>query len=174
MWQHFDQNHTRIDDPVAIALVLEKLNQDLHSTGVYFKWDVRDDLGYNTYPDAEIPERSMAVIASFDFMYYHQLELFFYDVAAHSIPDGDMWSDHWVKPQLELLSGDASIHVRSSLGISSDEELLFFAFNIGSHSDTQYYIAAKGISVFMGTVFYYNRSAQEPLKERERNAWWIR
>jgi hypothetical protein len=56
--------------------------------------------------------------------------------------------------------------------VEPDPSIYLFGFNIGSHSDNTFFILAKGMSYHFGTVFYYDRLAQEALKENERVAYW--
>ena len=90
-----------------------------------------------------LDENSNAVIilASFDFSYYHNLELVFYEVGYNNIPFEAYWWDHWTKDQLEL----------------SDENFpdgFEFRFNLGTQGDRQYRIHAKGFSYYLENFGY--------------------
>ena len=150
--------------------MLSGLNSEMHSAGLYFQQDIKDTIGYTSY--ADLPDDCLMVLAAFDLQYYHQLELCFHQSIAHNINHEGSWPDHWEKPQLELLSDAGKQHAMQQLQLT-DDNLFVFAFNVGSFGDNQYYIAARGFSVYQGTVFYYNRSAQDTLKDNERIAWWV-
>lgn len=167
----FAFNHIPEFDQTIIADQLQVLNDELASAGMYFMLDVQDDLGFTSY--AEIPDNCLVVMVSFDFTYYHQMEFGFHGVLAHSITHDGAWPDHWNKPQIELLHGAERSAALAALQLASHTDCLIFAFNIGSFSDERYYIAAKGISIAKGIVFYYNRAAQTPLEPGERMAWWV-
>lgn len=169
----FQLLHSRISNIDEITLKLSEFNETVHSVGLYFRLDVPDEDGGIAYPKNEIPENAIIVISSFDFSYYHQVEIAFFDTIAHTIDTEYMWSDHWDKDQLCLLSGDERKKILITNGIEDNPSFHVFAFNIGSFSNEQYYIIAKGISIKMGIVFHYDRAAQEPLKENERVAYWV-
>jgi len=169
----FQQLHACISDMNEITQKLSEFNETVHSAGFYFKLDVPDDDGGIAYPLNEIPGNAIIVLGSFDFSYYHQAEIVFFDTIAHTLDAEHIWSDHWDKDQLCLLSGNNRKNVLLTNSIEDDSSTHVFAFNIGSFSDEQYYIVAKGISIKMGLVFHYNRVAHEPLKENERVAYWV-
>ena len=73
------------------------------------------------------------VLASFDFAYYHDLEIVFYDVGYSDIPSEAPWWGHWTKDQLEFYDTD----------IPREFE---FRFNMGTHTDRQFTIKAKAFS----------------------------
>jgi hypothetical protein len=149
--------------------MVEGISKKLHSAGFYFMTDeIEPGFGYQSYPSAKVHSRSLIILGSFDFTYYHELEFVFRDVAWHDLPPKAYWSDHWEKPQLELLSQEE----KAQKGLDAHEGYLF-AFNIGSFSELRYYIVAKRLFINEGTVFYYDRAAQEPLKPGERVAWWV-
>lgn len=169
------QVHSRIfTKPEEIIATLTELNENLHSTGVSFQWDEKDANGeYISYKANEVPADALIVLGSFDFSYYHQVEVVFYGTKAHTLHTGAHWPDHWSKPQLELLQGSEANTTALKLGwqLNGDEQL--FAFNVGSHGDERYYILARGLSWYIGTVFHYDREAQDELKPGERVAYWV-
>ena len=169
----FADEHIPITDTGEIIRFLAQVNDDLHSAGLYFKPDIPDEIGYTSYPDAEVPNACLIVMGSFDFTYYHQCEFVFHQLSSHNIPDTDQWPDHWVKPQLELLSSSDRMHALNTLRITDDPSLLVFAFNRGSHGDERYFIACHGISYRVGITFYYDRTKGDVLKDNERIAWWV-
>ena len=169
----FQQLHACISDINEISITLAAFNEKVHNVGLYFKLDVPDEDGGIAYPINEIPNNAIVVLGSFDFSYYHQVEIVFFDTIAHTIDTEYRWSDHWDKDQLCLLTTADRKKILITNGIEDDSSIHVFAFNIGSFSDEQYYIIAKGISIKMGIVFHYDRAAQEPLQENERVAYWV-
>lgn len=160
--------------PEEIVATLKQLNGTLHSTGVSFQWDEKDADGeYISYKANEVPADALIVLGSFDFSYYHQVELVFYGVKAHTLHTQAYWPDHWSKPQLELLQGEEANTIAAKLGWQLTTGQQVFAFNRGSHGDERYYIMAEGLSWYIGTVFHYDREAQEALKPGERVAYWV-
>src|SRR6185369_2332533 len=109
-----------------------------------------------SYRENEIPGNSLIVIASFDFSYYHDLELVFYDVISTDLEVEMEWWDHWEKDQIEL--GEENSHGEFE-----------FKFNRGTHKDTQYSVRSKGFSYRFGTVFYYYRIPEG----NQRLPWWV-
>ena len=84
-------------------------------------------------------DNSIIILASFDFSYYHNLELVFYDKGYCTIGPEYSWWDHWTKDQLEL----------------SDEDFpdgFEFRFNIGTNSDRQYIVHAKVFSYHLERI----------------------
>lgn len=157
-----------------IAATLAQLNKTLHSVGISFQWDEKDETGdYISCPGKDVPADALIILGSFDFSYYHQVEIVFYGVKAHTLHHEAYWPDHWSKPQLELLSQADEKAVINQLGWPPADEMHLFAFNRGSHGDERYYILAEGLSWYIGTVFHYDREAQEELKPGERVAYWV-
>lgn len=171
MTSTFASLHIPIADESTLIETLSALNIELHSAGMYFQLDTPDSIGYTSYP--ELPEACVMVLASFDFTYYHQIEFCFHGVVQHTITHEGSWADHWQKPQLVLLSDEERALVLQRLHLAPDIPQHVFAFNIGSFTDDQYYIVADALSMATGTVFHYNRSAQEALMPGERIAWWV-
>jgi hypothetical protein len=162
-----------LTDSEVIRQHLNDINEKIHSVGLYFKIDVADDVGYTSYPDSEIPASAVIVLASFDFAYYHQLEFVFYGTQIHNLPTDDAWRDHWEKPQLQLLEGNARAKALNVLNFHQPDPTFIFAFNAGSFGDRQFYVVADGFSYLFETVFYYDREKTERLKADERIGWWL-
>jgi hypothetical protein len=173
MHNEFVKLHHCIADTESIIQVLNGFNETVHSAGMYFRLDVPDEDGGIAYPNNEIPDKAVIVIGSFDFSYYHQIEIVFFETLSHTISSQSIWSDHWDKAQLTLIQGIVRHEVLAKHQLSDDESLHVFAFNIGSFGDEQYYIIAKGISIKLGVVFHYDRAQQEALKSDERVAYWV-
>ena len=171
MTMSFTELHKPIIGADELLSVLSQLNADMHNAGLYFQWDKADEIGFTSYPD--LPEHCIMILASFDVTYYHQLELCFHQIRAHTLIDNNQWPDHWNKNQLELLQGVERSHVLMNCAVPEDETIHVFAFNVGSFSDRQLYIIAEGFSFVSGTVFHYNRLAQQNLDPGERIAWWV-
>ena len=169
----FEKLHSCITDTETIIQTLNSFNETVHSAGMYFRLDVPDEDGGIAYPNNEIPDKAVVVIGSFDFSYYHQIEIVFFEAITHNISSESIWADHWDKEQLTLIQGTTRYDILTKHQPYDDDTFHVFAFNIGSFGDEQYYIIAKGISIKLGIVFHYDRARQEPLKPDERVAYWV-
>ena len=101
-------------------------------------------VGYNFMEDTKRDYRSLAgnnsfegeslqiVLGSFDFSYYHTLEMVFYDIVSSTLEPETYWWDHWTRDQLEVKEIESGIFE--------------FRFNRGPDTDSQYIIKAKGFS----------------------------
>ena len=83
----------------------------------------------------------LIVLASFDFSYYHDLEMVFYNVSYTNIPSDAPWWGYWTKDQLEMSEQE---------GPDGFE----FRFNIGTHKEEQYIVRAKGFLYLFEHVSY--------------------
>jgi hypothetical protein len=167
----FQARHHPIYSREQLGAAVTDINNRINGCGFYFAWDMGSERGYTSYE--ALPEGVVMVISSFDFSYYYDLEMAFHSVVKHDLEDEYPWPDHWSKDQIELLSEDEASRFMQQNGIPATSGLHLFALNIGSHSDNQFYILAKGFSYYFGTVFYYDRTAQEHLTEGQRVAWWV-
>ena len=79
MENDFTKLHQCIADTETIIQTLNSFNETVHSAGMYFRLDVPDEDGGIAYPNNEIPDKAVIVIGSFDFSYYHQIEIVFSD-----------------------------------------------------------------------------------------------
>ena len=147
----FSQNHTQLNDRATILEAVRSINNSVNGSGFNFLVD-KD----NAYRENELPGNALIVLASFDFSYYHDLELVFYDVIATDLNVEMEWWDHWEKDQIEL--GEENLPGEFD-----------FRFNRGTHKDTYYSIRSKGFSYHFGTVFYYYRLPEHG----QRMAWWV-
>lgn len=167
----FCERHTVIMERAAILDAVSAFNERINGCGFYFQWDKGDNAGFISYE--ELPESTLIIISSFDFCYYYNLEIAFHGVIMHDLDDDNAWPDHWSKDQIMLLPFSAAEQFMKANHLDIDQACHLFAFNIGSHSEEQYHVLAKGCSFHFGTVFYYDRLAQDALQENERIAWWI-
>jgi len=156
----FTNNHQIIQDRATIEQALRTINDKINGCGFNFQVD-KNDAGYISYPEEQVPSNVLVVLCSFDFSYYHDLELVFYDVSFTDLDPGDMWWDHWEKDQVEMNPNYTG-------------EGFEFYFNRGTHTDVQLIVRAKAFSYHFGTVFYYDREAQETLKPGQRVAYWVK
>jgi len=147
----FEQNHKIINDRQEILRAIRMINDSINGRGFNFLVDKE-----TAYRENEIPENALIVIASFDFSYYHDLELVFYDVISTDLETEMEWWDHWEKDQIEL-------------GEEDPQGEFTFKFNRGTHKDTQYSVRSKGFSYRFGTVFYYYRIPEG----NQRLPWWV-
>lgn len=92
-------------------------------------------------------DNAIIILSSFDFSYYHDLEMIFYQTSYSTVGEEYYWWDHWEKDQIEL----SSAVLTSEKGQSCFE----FRFNKGAHSDIQYIIHAEMFSYHFGRVSYW-------------------
>jgi hypothetical protein len=167
----FQARHRPIYNREQTEQAVADINNRINGCGFYFAWDKDSEEGFTSYE--ALPEDVVMVISSFDFSYYYNLEMAFHGVVKHDLEDQYPWLDHWSKDQIELLSENEATRFMEQNGIPPDRALHLFALNIGSHSDNQFYILANGFSYYFGTVFYYDRTAQNTLEDGQRVAWWV-
>jgi hypothetical protein len=157
----FTDNHKKMADRPSVVDALRSINDKINGCGFNFQVD-KNENGFISYPEIEVPENALIVLSSFDFCYYHNLEIVFYDVLFTDLDPGDMWWDHWEKDQL-------------ALNEEYTGEGFEFYFTRGTHTDIQLIVRAKSFSFHFGTVYYYNRNApdQSGLEPGQRVAWWV-
>lgn len=132
--------HKKLADQKSIAAAIHYINDKINGCGFSFMEDTQGK--YKSWAFDEIGEKKILIIlASFDFSYYHNLELVFYDVSYTDISPEDSWWDHWTKDQLEF----------NELNNKSGFE---FRFNIGTHTDEQFIVKAKGFSYCFEKMHY--------------------
>lgn len=169
----FDNIHQQLKNENEIVDAIEQFNKTVKSVGLYFQEDNFDESGGTSFPNEEVPANTLIILGSFDFAYYHQAEIVFFDALANNIDSDYIWPDHWQRPQIELLLGDERDAGLKQFNIPDSDAHFVFRFNVGSHGDDHYIIIAKGISLHLSTIFHYDREASEPLKENERVAYWV-
>jgi hypothetical protein len=124
--------HPRLTDRQRIETAVKDINTKVNGTGLDFREDT-DGL-YKSIAWINFNEPGMLIIlASFDFSYYHDLEIVFYDVSYTDIESEYSWWGHWSKDQLEL--HDSSVPGEFE-----------FRFNIGTHKEEYYTVRAKAFS----------------------------
>jgi hypothetical protein len=128
----------RLTDRQSIAAAVKHINESVNGCGFDFREDTNGRYVSYGWANFEEPNR-LVVLASFDFAYYYDLEILFFDVSCNEIPDGYSWWDHWTKDQLELLDKD-------------DPNGFEFRFNIGTHGDQYFTVVAKGFSYLFKRV----------------------
>lgn len=124
--------HHRLTDKQSIIAAVKDINNKVNGTGLDFREDTdgfHQSLAWMNFNEPNM----LIVLASFDFMYYHDLEIVFYGVSHSNISSGDSWWGHWTKDQLQFNEQDSP-------------DGFEFRFNIGTHSDRQYIIKAKAFS----------------------------
>jgi len=132
--------HKKLTDRENIAAAVKYINDNINGSGFSFMEDTKGD--FRSLAWSNIKETNMLIIlASFDFSYYHDLELVFYDVDYTDIGPEYSWWDHWTKDQLEI-------------GEENNPEIFEFRFNIGPQNEKQYTVMAKGFSYHFGKMIY--------------------
>src|SRR6185503_19656600 len=140
--------HRRLENYNEIADAIKYINERINGCGFNFMED--SARLHRSIASAHVTDddKALVILASFDFSYYHDLEMVFYNVVYTNIGEEDMWWDHWTKDQLELQNE-----------IMKDEKgnsVFELRFNIGTDRDTQYIIRAEKFSYHFGHVSYWN------------------
>src|SRR5574338_30463 len=132
--------HKKLTDRESIAAAVKDVNERINGTGFSFMEDTAGK--FKSIASDTVHEKNILIIlASFDFSYYHNLEMVFYEVSYTDINPGDEWWDHWTKDQLELSK-------------ANDPGEFEFRFNIGTHKEEQFIVKAKGFSYCFENVGY--------------------
>ena len=135
-----NEQFKKLTDRASIAAAVRDINDRINGCGFNFMEDTAGN--FRSVASEHIKEPNLLIIlASFDFSYYHDLELVFYDVSYTDIGSEYYWWDHWTKDQLELSDKESS-------------DGFEFRFNIGTNKDTQYTIMAKGFSYHFEKIGY--------------------
>jgi hypothetical protein len=108
---------------------------------------------------------NLLITGSFDFCYYHEVEVEFKEVSYISLPS------NFNCPRFHIASAHEIESIRKLIALES-EDIVYCIEAETSCSITKlpFYIVAKGATVREGLVFYYER---ENLKEGERIAAWV-
>ena len=130
--------HKKLTDRESIQAAVKYINDSINGRGFNFMDDTTGTMVSLASPIIKENPHSILILASFDFSYYHNLELIFYEVGYTNLGYEYSWWDHWTKDQIEL--GD---EVPIANGTPNEFE---FRFNRGTHSDIQYIIRAKAFS----------------------------
>ena len=133
--------HKKLTDKQDIANAVRYINDSINGRGLNFMEDTAGRWSSIAFANSKENDHSIIILASFDFSYYHDLELVFYDVGYSNLGYEYSWWDHWTKDQLEL----------------GDEEFpdgFEFRFNRGTNSDVQYIIHAKSFSYHLERIVY--------------------
>lgn len=130
---------------------LIKLQQDLEKTNIEDFKIISFD-GYN-----------FVLAGSFDFCYYHEIEIALVDVKFISCPGGIITINNFrLATETEITEIEKFLYKHDKQGI---------VICLEDKYDEKYYIIANGIEVRWGLVYYYNR---ENLNPDERIADWVK
>jgi hypothetical protein len=132
--------HSKLTDRASIATAVKEINEKINGCGFDFREDTHGRWPSVAYRNISEPG-ILIILSSFDFFYYHDLEIVFYDVSYTNIPSKADWWDHWTKDQLELSPEDFP-------------EGFEFRFNIGTNTDKQYTVRSKAFSYLFEHVSY--------------------
>src|ERR1043165_7810272 len=140
--------HKRLDNYSEIANAVNYINKRIKSCGFNFMED--SDCRSRSFASncVKAEDKALVILASFDFSYYHDLEMIFYNVYISTVLKEYSWWDHWTKDQLEI-----------SKDIFKDENgnsFFEFRFNIGTNKDKQHIIRAEKFSYHFGHMSYWN------------------
>jgi hypothetical protein len=133
--------HKKLTDRESIAAAVKYINEMVNGRGFNFMEDTAGEftrsLAWRNIKEPNI----LIILASFDFSYYHDLEIVFYDVSYTTIGPEYSWWDHWTKDQLELSEKDFP-------------DGFEFRFNRGTNTDVQYIVHAKAFSYHFEKIVY--------------------
>ena len=138
--------HKRLDNYDEIARAVRDINDRINGRGFNFREDsacLHKSFARGHVSDAD---KALVILSSFDFSYYHDLEIIFYNVIYSDIGEEYNWWDHWAKDQLELQNEVASD--------AKGDAIFEFRFNRGTHRDDQFIVRAKQFSYHFGHVPY--------------------
>ena len=139
--------HKRLTNYDEIAEAVKYINERINGCGFNFLED--SDCRSKSFASNCVKEEdnALVILASFDFSYYHDLEMIFYNVYVSTILKEYMWWDHWTKDQLEICTDPF---------IDKDGNSFFeFRFNIGTAKEEQHIIRAEKFSYHFGHVSYW-------------------
>lgn len=131
--------HPILRDRQVIKDALRLINDKINGCGFDFMEDTEGKRPSIAFANSHEGDRSLIILASFDFSYYHNLELVFYDVAHTDISPGSRWWDNWSGDQIELSD-------------ESNSDYFEFRFNRGPGKTDQYQVRAKGFSYLFEQV----------------------
>jgi len=140
--------HKRLENYNEIADAVKYINDRINGCGFNFKEDSARRERSLASSHVSDSDNAIIILASFDFSYYHDLEMVFYNVALTDIGEEYYWWDHWTKDQIELQKD----MIKDEKGNSFFE----FRFNIGTNRNTQYIVRAEKFSYHFGHVSYWN------------------
>jgi len=139
----FNQTHRPITRENRVANVLRLFNEHVQGTAAYI-WAVAPQGDVSFYHKNEIPENTLFVFVSTNYSYYHQIEIVFHQVA-HFETFPEIWRPH---PDKEALTFETT---------GQD-----FRFCFNDDENNKWYINAPAISIYNGTVYYYQRPQLKP------------
>jgi len=143
----YESIHKRLTNYDEIAEAVKYINERINGCGFNFLED--SDCRSKSFASNCVKEEdnALVILASFDFSYYHDLEMIFYNVYMSTVLKEYMWWDHWTKDQLE-----------TSKNMFTDENgnsCFEFRFNIGTAKEEQHIIRAEKFSYHFGHVSYW-------------------
>jgi len=108
---------------------------------------------------------NLILTGSFDFCYYHEVEVTFHEVSYISLPADFSY------PTLRKAAHEEIVRIAKFITVNSEETVFCIEAETSSSLEKlPFYVVAEGISLKEGIVFYYER---EDLKEGERIAPWV-
>lgn len=109
---------------------------------------------------------NLLITGSFDFCYYHEVEVAFKDVSYISLPTD------FNHPRFRRADANEIEAIRKLIALEPEDIVYCIEAETScSIVKLPFYVVAEGVTVREGRVFYYER---ENLKEGERIAAWVR
>ena len=139
--------HKPLTNHNDIAKAVRYINDRINGRGFNFMEDSARHHKSFALDHVSNSDNAIIILSSFDFSYYHDLEMVFYNVSHNTVGEEYSWWDHWIKDQIELNE--------EILTNEKGQPLFEFRFNIGTHTDRQYIIRAEKFSYHFGHVSYW-------------------
>lgn len=134
----FSQIHQPLVYKNEITNTLRLFNKKIQGTAVYL-WAVAPQGDVSFYHKNEISENTLFVFISTNYSYYHQIEVVFHQISAfQNLPE--IWRPHPATDALTFEKANQGYH-----------------FYLNDDEGNKLHINAQGISIYTGTVYYYNR-----------------
>jgi hypothetical protein len=109
---------------------------------------------------------NLMLTGSFDFCYYHEVELVFSEVSYISLPS------HFWNPFIRMATDAEIAAIRAIIAIDETESVYCIEAETGASLEKlPFYIVAESVSIKEGLVYYY---ARENLEVGERIASWVK
>lgn len=115
---------------------LEQFNKKLYNAGFYFRF-------------VSLSNKTLLIEGSFDFSYYVQLQIQFFEARFTNLSESEDWPDAWYDDQLILLHEDTANYFLSELNqIQLSENEYAFKFKSSSRKNATWgMVIAKGIQI---------------------------
>ena len=142
------------DVSLSIMREFDRINEIVETTSTV-------DFRIQSYDSA-----NLMITGSFDFCYYHEVEILFSKVSYFSLPTDFRY------PKFRIATIKEIDQIKKNIAIGTEKTI--FCIEAEPTCDLEkspYFVVAESVSFNEGRVFYYER---EDLKEGERIASWVK